>query len=120
AEKNAPSEEAEESDKNKKQDTDTEANDDESKEVNEDSSGKESTQEKEATNHVQAGSDATVEVNSWSNFLSALENPAVQEIQITSDFSTKGTTKLYPVNGDKIISGNSHTVYFHKHRLDIQ
>lgn len=117
-EENALSEKVEESDKNKEQDT--EQNSDISKEESEsDSSEKESTQVKEEENNVQAESDATVEVNSWSNFLSALENSTVKEIQITADFSTSGTTKQYPVNGDKTIVGNGHTVYFHKHRLGI-
>jgi len=61
----------------------------------------------------------TLDVSDWDNFLAALDNPAIKKMNITSSFSTSGLTKEHPVRGDKIISGNQHTIDFHRERINI-
>jgi len=57
------------------------------------------------------------EVNNHESFQNALENSSIQNIQIVQDFSVDNSID---VNGNKVISGNNHTVNFNDEYLNIQ
>lgn len=99
---------------------DNDEDDQSEEETNDNTSEVEDTQIMEDTIEPLAISDGSVEVGSWDDLLTAMENAAVREILITSDFTASGLiTKEYPVSGDKIIEGKGNTIDFFKHRFDI-